>query len=89
MWYVATFISVSVCNKFPYLVMKSLELRMHFIRYSPDIVVIFACMLHEVIYLHHANSNKARNVANLHALVKLATSWNEIISIYISKNFAI
>ena len=46
----------------------------HFIHYGPDIVLIFACMLHWVIYLFHANLNKARNVANLHALVKLVIS---------------
>ena len=58
--------------------MKSLEMQIHdhFIHYiyGPDIVLIFACMLHWVIYLFHANLNKARNAANLHALVKLVIS---------------
>ena len=54
--------------------MKSLEMQIHFIHYGPDIVLIFACMLHWVIYLFHTNLNKARNAANLHALVKLVIS---------------
>ena len=54
--------------------MKSLEMQIHFIHYGPDIVLIFACMLHWVIYLFHANLNKARNAANLHVLVKLVIS---------------
>ena len=53
-------------------------MQIYFICYG-DIVVIFACMLHWVIYLFR---NKARNVANLHALVTHG------MKICISKNFA-
>ena len=49
-------------------------MQIHFIHYDPDIVLIFAFMLHWVIYLFQANLDKARNAANLHALLKLVTS---------------
>ena len=54
--------------------MKFLEMQIHFIHYGPDIVLIFAHMLHWVIHLFHANLNKAKNAVNLHALVKLVIS---------------
>ena len=67
--------------------MKSLEMQIHFIHCGPDIVLIFACMLHWVIYLFHT---KARNAANLHAFIKISyLKRNEMISICISKNFVI